>query len=115
MQGANMTSITASAFRVRLPDLIPVLLAMAAPEVSRIRRLLLKLIQENPGLRQVIMGLGQSVDPYPTCYRSTFITDDHLALAEDWLVVGRDMRAGLQEAEHYVRQGAGRPPTKRGA
>ena len=59
---------------------------------SRIRQILLKLLCEGPGLKDVVAGLGQSCDPHPVGCRSTFVTDDQLALAEDWQVVGRDIR-----------------------
>ena len=71
--------------------------------MSRIRQILLKLLRENPGLKDVVAGLGQSYDPNPVCYRSAFITDDQLALAEDWLVIGRDIRTAQGRADELLR------------
>jgi len=83
-----------------LSDLAVVLAVI--PKGSRMRQILLKLLRENPGLNDVVASLGQSYDPYPVSYRSTFIADDQLALAEDRLVVSRDIRMAQGRADELL-------------
>ena len=85
-----------------LSDLAVVCVLAVTPESSRMRQILLKLLRENPGLNDVVASLGQSYDPYPVSYRSTFITDDQLALAEDRLVVSRDIRMAQGRADELL-------------
>jgi uncharacterized protein (DUF111 family) len=77
---------------------------LATPEGSSILQTLLKLFRENPELKDVVTGLGQSYDPNPVCYRSAFITDDQFALAEDWLVIGRDIRTAQERVDELLRR-----------
>jgi hypothetical protein len=86
-----------------LSDLAVVRVLAVTPDGSRIQQTLLKLLRENPGVKDVVAGLGQSYDPNPVCYRSAFITDDQLALAEDWLVIGRDIRTAQGRADELLR------------
>lgn len=66
------------------------------------RRFLLSYLRTNPHIRDVLLGVGAAFDPYPKCYRPTFITDDHLAMLADWLAVGRDFQAGLKQLDTKV-------------
>jgi hypothetical protein len=77
---------------------------LATPKGSSILQPLLKLLRENPELKVVVTGLGQSYDPNPVCYRSAFITDDQFALAEDWLVIGRDIRTAQERVDELLRR-----------
>lgn len=82
-------------------DVETLLLLMALPPKGREE--LLRILREHPYMRDVLLGVGAALDPYPKCYRNPFITDDHLALLSDWMAVGNDMSDAVK---HHLSQSA---------
>lgn len=91
---------------MNLRDQTILLVASVLPAGSRWRRALLSHLSKNPGLRDALLGAGTVVDHYPVCYRQTFITNDHLAMMEDWIAVGNDMRGAMRKADEHIARDA---------
>ena len=93
---------------------MPILLALASDR-RRIQEALLDYLRKNPALRDTILGMGSALDPAPRCYRQPFITDDHLALAYDWMMIGESLRSAMSRADGEVATQTEKPGIKRSA